>query len=73
MKESPYATDKQVRSNLIRWVFRLVMLVLLYYFTWNTVEWIPITLYFTVPIMILSLVFILGYNPYLRRKMKRGE
>lgn len=59
------------RRKLIRWAIRQMLTALLYFFFWDAHPWVPKTLWVVAPLAVASLLTIVGYNWFLKRKMQK--
>jgi len=63
-------SEKEIRGKLIRWVVRNLITVLLYVYFWH-IPWVKYTLFVTVPLAIIGLVMIFGYNRMIERRVEK--
>lgn len=61
------------RRKLIRWAIRQMLTAILYFAFWDAAPWVPKTLWFVIPLAILSLLSIVGYNWFLERKLRSAQ
>jgi hypothetical protein len=61
------------KKKLVLWAIRNVISVVLYVIFWNYSSWVQFSLYFTVPLSLLSLLAILAMPYFLKRKIARAK
>ena len=65
-------TDQQIRSKFYRWLFRLVVSIILAVLFWEH-RWVRILTIIWIPISIVTLLMIFGYNHLINRKLHKVE
>jgi hypothetical protein len=61
------------KKKLVLWAIRNVISVVLYVIFWNYSSWVQFSLYFTVPLSLLSLLAILAMPYILKRKIASAK
>jgi len=69
-EQEHFVSKTEIRGKLVRWVVRNLITVLLYVYFWH-IPWVKYTLFLTIPLAILGLVMIFGYNRMIERRVEK--
>jgi len=72
LSQDPILSKDFRRKKLINYAVRTFIAVVILYFLWNY-NWIKWVLYFYIPLNLLSLVSIFGWNFFLNKRLKKSQ
>lgn len=72
LSKDPILSKKYRNKKLVFYLIRTLIAVVIIYFLWDY-EWIKWVLYIYIPINLISLISIFGWNIFLNNRIKKSQ
>lgn len=72
LSDNPLVSKNYQNKKLLQYVIRTIIAIIIIYFLWDY-SWVKWVLYIYVPLNLIYLVSILGWNIFLKRRIKKSQ